>query len=344
MILLWGLPGDSPLTRVRSALCQRGAATTFIDQRNILDTEVELCVNGAVAGTVRTPNQVVQLDQVTAAYLRPYSSVQVPVVERAGPFSAAWQHAVGVDDALMSWADSAPAYVVNRPAAMATNSAKPYQSLFIEAIGFAVPATLITTDPVAVKQFWAEHTDVVFKSLSGIRSIVSRLGECHIARLDRVRWCPTQFQQYIQGNDYRVHVVGDAVFASEISSAADDYRYATRQGHGVEVRACELPQDVADRCRALTTSLGLHVAGIDFRRDPDGRWYCFEVNPSPAFTYYQAATDQPIGEAIADLLIRQSSAASVQRDDKAENQSVMTNNNGLEERDATPSGLVEYQH
>jgi D-alanine-D-alanine ligase-like ATP-grasp enzyme len=48
----------------------------------------------------------------------------------------------------------------------------------------------------------------------------------------------------------------------------------------------------------------MYVTGIDFRRDPEGRWYCFEVNPSPAFSYYQNASGQPIDETIADFLVR----------------------------------------
>jgi len=304
MIMLWGLPGDSPLEWVRSALFRRDVAVAFIDQRDVLETEVELYVNGAVHGVVRTPGQVIDLERVTAAYIRPYSSAQLPIIERAGPFSVAWQHAVNIDDALTSWADLSPAHVVNRPTAMATNSAKPYQANFIQSVGFDVPATLVTTDADAVREFRAEHAAVIYKSLSGVRSIVSRLTERHDARLDRVRWCPTQFQQYIPGPDYRVHVVGDAVFACEVCSPADDYRYAARYGHDVDIRPIRLPQDVTDRCRTLTRALGLSVTGIDFRRDSEGRWYCFEVNPSPAFTYYQAATNQPVDEAIADLLER----------------------------------------
>jgi D-alanine-D-alanine ligase-like ATP-grasp enzyme len=46
----------------------------------------------------------------------------------------------------------------------------------------------------------------------------------------------------------------------------------------------------------------LHVAGIDLRRTPDGEWYCFEVNPSPAFLYYETATGLPIAAAIARIL------------------------------------------
>jgi D-alanine-D-alanine ligase-like ATP-grasp enzyme len=38
------------------------------------------------------------------------------------------------------------------------------------------------------------------------------------------------------------------------------------------------------------------------RRTDEGEWYCFEINPSPGFTYYQNATGAPIDAAIAKLL------------------------------------------
>jgi hypothetical protein len=48
--------------------------------------------------------------------------------------------------------------------------------------------------------------------------------------------------------------------------------------------------------------MNLPVAGIDLRRSPDDEWFCLEVNPSPAFSYYQAHAGLPISEAIARLL------------------------------------------
>jgi hypothetical protein len=85
-------------------------------------------------------------------------------------------------------------------------------------------------------------------------------------------------------------------------SEADDYRYGGRQGFDVELKAYALPDDCAARCRALAASLDLPVAGIDLRRTVEGEWYCFEVNPWSAFSYYESATHQPIAEAIAALL------------------------------------------
>jgi len=96
-----------------------------------------------------------------------------------------------------------------------------------------------------------------------VRSIVSRLSPEHLSRFEDIAWCPTQFQQYIPGTDYRVHVVGDKGFACTVVSAADDYRYARRQGAEVAIRPCALPQECADRCRMLAASMRLHVAGVD---------------------------------------------------------------------------------
>ena len=81
--------------------------------------------------------------------------------------------------------------------------------------GFAVPDTLVTSDREAVLEFRDKHGVIIYKSISAARSIVSRLGSEHMARLDDLRWCPTQFQQYVPGADHRVHVVGDAAYVGE---------------------------------------------------------------------------------------------------------------------------------
>src|SRR5215469_1809374 len=235
MILLWGLLGDTPLVAVRNALCRLGAPIAFLDQRLVLDTEIELDVGVVVEGCVRTPTLGIGLGSITAAYMRPHDTQRLPVIEQAGQESPAWHHAVRIDDALYSWADLTPALVVNRPAAMASNNSKPYQAIHIQALGFAIPETLITTDPQAAREFWKRYGTVIYKSISGIRSIVSRLTSDQLERLEDVRWCPTQFQQYIPGNDYRVHVVGGNIFACEIISMVDDYRYAARRGAAVEI-------------------------------------------------------------------------------------------------------------
>jgi len=253
-----------------------------------LQSAIELRVHKDVRARLRKRDCTSDLDCVQAAYLRPYDSTRLPDVAQAGAGSRAWSHAINFHDCLWTWAELASVLVVNRPSAMATNSSKPFQSRLIRTAGFNVPETLLTTDSRAALEFCERYGDVVYKSISSVRSIVSKLGRAQRTRLSDLASCPTQFQEHVEGLDYRVHVVGDAVYCSMIVSDADDYRYARGRGVSVEVRPASLEDGCADRCRMLARAMALPVAGIDLRLTPTGVWYCFEVNASPAFTFPSA--------------------------------------------------------
>lgn len=304
MVFLWGIPSDRPLRSVDRALDELGVPVAFVDQRNVLDTEVELTAGTTLEGRIRIGAESVDLNQITAAYPRPYDSRRLPQIRNAGENSPEWRHAVRIEGLLAIWLELTPALVINRLSAMASNTSKPYQASLIQAHGFAVPDTLVTTDPEAVREFHREHRDVIYKSVSSVRSIVSRLKADQLEDLSDVASCPTQFQQYIDGNDYRVHVVEDEVFACEIVSEADDYRYASSQGAEAVFRPFGLPDECAQRCRKLARELHLTLAGIDLRHGKDGIWYCFEVNPSPGFSAFEETGSPAIARAVARRLAR----------------------------------------
>jgi glutathione synthase/RimK-type ligase-like ATP-grasp enzyme len=305
MILLWGLAGDSPMASVRIELARMGRTAVLIDQRAVLETSVEFSVDSDLACVVEWRGLRLDLSKITAAYLRPYDPFGVQRVATAGRDGAEAKHAVTVYEALRLWGDITSALVVNRIGAMGSNSSKPYQMELIRAAGFAVPETLVTTDPTAAAEFCDRYSDVVYKSISGVRSIVSRVTPEKRAQLDAVAVCPTQFQEYVSGIDYRVHVVDDAIYVCELVSNADDYRYSERQNAQVTRRQVDLPKEWADRCRVLAASLDLPVAGIDLRQTPAGEWFCFEVNPSPAFSWFDTS-DSRIAKGVAALLARPS--------------------------------------
>jgi len=186
---------------------------------------------------------------------------------------------------------------------MGSNSSKPYQAQLIRAQGFAVPETLITNDPDLVHEFRHRHKKVVYKSISSIRSIVQMLGEKDLARLEHILWCPTQFQAFVAGTNVRVHTVDTTVFATAIATDATDYRYTSLQGSAeAKLYPIELSKELAERCINLAQALELPFAGIDLKITPDNQVYCFEVNPSPAFSYYELNTGQDISDAVARYL------------------------------------------
>lgn len=302
MVLLWGVPGDPPIAAVEQILRRERVEYAFLDQRAILDTELILTAGEQVGGTLSLNGDALRLEEIKAVYPRPYDLELIKTVADAGPESAEFHHATCVQQALSIWLDLTTALVLNRPREMALNYSKPYQAAIIEGAGFAVPETLLTTDPQAVRDFRRRHGSVIYKSVSSVRSIVSQLRPEDEARLECVSWCPTQFQQRITGVEVRAHVIGNEVFACEIVSKADDYRYASLSGDSLEIRAYDISKECAERCCRVAAAMNFTIAGVDLRCQDD-IWYCFEVNPSPGFMYYQEQTGQRIDEAIARLLV-----------------------------------------
>lgn len=285
MILVWGSMNDSPVASVLTALRARAASVIHFDDDALGTIGFDFVLGPSPTGWIDVRGRRIEVSEIQGIYLRPGEP------ERGDPARTA--------QALLALASVLPRVVLNRPAAGQSNHAKPYQLGLIAQAGFDIPATLVTTDPAVARSFLREHGRIAYKSLSGIRSIVGRLDSGDEARLDDVRSGPVQLQAWVDGVDVRVHVVGEQCFACAVQSPATDYRYASAQGETVELSEIDLPDPIGRRIVALAHGMGLRLAGVDLRRTPDGSWICFEVNPSPGFTWYEDATGHPIAAAIA---------------------------------------------
>ncbi len=259
--------------------------------------------DGSVSGWLRIGRASYRLEDVRGVYSRIMDDTHLPELRGEPPGSPRRQACRALHEALVRWYDVSPARVVNRSGPMGSNSSKPYQAQLVQEQGFAVPETLVTNDPELVRDMKDRHGKLVYKSVSGVRSIVQTLEDEDWPRLERIRWCPVQFQVYVEGTNVRVHVVDREVFATAVKTTATDYRYADREfGAETELSPFELPCEVADRCIRVARALDLPFAGIDLMQTPEGDFVCLEVNPSPAFSYYQANTGQPIARAVARYL------------------------------------------
>jgi glutathione synthase/RimK-type ligase-like ATP-grasp enzyme len=276
-----------------------------LDEHDIQRGRSQLTIshNGAyLEGTITVSGRTLSLCDFTGVYAR-YVSYADQLDEHDLSKVDAFASLCEIQALLVALLDALPSRVVNRPSASKTNDSKPFQQRIIQNHGFLTPRTLVTTSPSSARQFYEScHRAVIYKSTSGIRSIVQRLTAGDLDRLSDVSTCPTQFQEFVPGIDYRVHTVGDEFFATRVQSSATDYRYAPREGCRVSVLAADIPSDVSDRCLRMASAMSLPLAGIDLRHGEDGQWYCFEVNPSPGFIYYERGAQQLISEALARLL------------------------------------------
>lgn len=296
MILFFGYADDEAMALAIAAANRLRVEYTFVDQRQTTETELAIWIDAqGLDGELVICREVLRLSDIRAVYARPLAAVP-----RSDPRAS--ERSAALLDGIMLWLDATTARVVSRPSAMASNGSKPFQAQIIAESGFLVPETLVTSDPAEARHFWAQHGQVIFKSTSGVRSIVRSLDEQRAKALDRLVQLPTQFQALVKGVDVRAHVVDREVFASEIQSAAIDYRYARRDGLTAELGAVDLPSEVAERCVALARRLDLPLAGIDLRRQPDGSYVCFEVNPMPGYSYYEGHTGQPIAASLVRYL------------------------------------------
>ncbi|NJL52653.1 MAG: glutathione synthase [Hydrococcus sp. SU_1_0] len=303
MILLCGIPSETPLAMVREQLNKLNADYVWFNQRHFAEMAIEFKISAShLTGQLQIENQSYRLEDFAGVYTRLMDDSYLPELKDEPENSPKRNYCRTLHDTLNRWSEITPARVVNRIVPMGSNFSKPYQLQLIREYGFSIPETLITNDPELVCEFRERHLKIIYKSISGIRSIVQTLEEPDLAQLERIRWCPTQFQAFVEGTNVRVHVVNTEIFATAIYTDATDYRYAQRQGSDADLQAFKLSDDLANQCLNLVQGLKLAFAGIDLKIAPDGQVYCFEVNPSPAFSYYETNTRQPIARAVARYL------------------------------------------
>lgn len=251
---------------------------------------------GRPSGSIFLPDAKLRLDELTGVYFRNVSSSEAGDPEEIDDIFPRTHPQIAA--AL----NSLPCRVVNRPAATYSNRSKPYQALIIRQFGFQIPKTLITNDPAAVRRFYDEcDGKVISKSISGARSLVQRINKDDLER-ELLEGGPTQFQEYLPGDNIRVHVIGERVFAVRIQCDAVDYRYAGREGYTRRMVPAELSPDSESNCIGLAKEFGLAMAGIDLKETPSGEYYCFEVNTSPAFPFYESLAQPVIADALAAFL------------------------------------------
>lgn len=211
--------------------------------------------------------------------------------------------------AIYGMLDSLNCYWINPRAADDAAHHKPFQWSVAKKIGLNIPRTLVTNKPDIARNFINEVGigKTVFKaflaSFDAWRETRLVLQE-DTERLELVRFAPVIFQEYIEGVDLRITVIGDQIFAAEIDAQKTSYPVDMRMVIGeTEIRAVKLPEKLEKALIQLQHSLGLKYGAIDMRRTPTGEYYFLEVNPAGQWLFVERETGLPISQAVADYLI-----------------------------------------
>ena len=186
--------------------------------------------------------------------------------------------------------------------------------------GLRVPRTLVTNDPIAARQFFAEtEGQTVAKLLRPISVSMNadkpfvytnRVREEDLAGADALRHSPMVFQELIpKAYELRVAWVAGEAFtgalnASGTSRGHTDWRRAAPEE--CHWQKAQLPGEVANSLQVLMSELGLVFGAVDLICTPSGEHVFLEVNPSGEWGMLERDLGLPISEAIARALLEDS--------------------------------------
>lgn len=186
-----------------------------------------------------------------------------------------------------------------------TDATKPRQLARAQRAGLPIPATLITNDPRQALAFIAQNQgQVVHKAMSAPRGRFLKTEMWCESDAGALQNClplaPTIFQERIPGDDVRVTVVGEQMFAMR---AANQTRRDVdgRQDLDAEWTTVDVPSSTADALRQAMRELGLCFGTVDFIAGESG-WTFLEVNPQGQFLFQEILTGQPLAATVAAYL------------------------------------------
>lgn len=222
--------------------------------------------------------------------------------------------------AITGWLDSLDVFQVDPQWRKARADNKPYQLHIAQALGLAVPETLITNDADAVRAFARRVGPLVTKMLvqpasTGPSSdeadvmFTTALDDDALAQLDGLELCPMIFQAQIANlRDLRVTVVGRRVFGAALDAPVRDggdldwRRDAYARDEAPRWRPCDVPAALAAPLLRLLDHFGLQYGAADFVVPADGQPRFLELNASGSFSFLGELAPA-IADALAELLV-----------------------------------------
>jgi glutathione synthase/RimK-type ligase-like ATP-grasp enzyme len=187
---------------------------------------------------------------------------------------------------------------------------KLYQLRIARQLGFRVPRTIVSRNPVELRNFaTANEFGTVCKPIfhglfideTASYSIYTRRVTPESINGESVKICPVLLQEEIaRSADIRVTIIGSQCFVAEIKGPPSliDWR---DPDVSVSYSASSLSGEVERMCRTMLEKLGLIYGAFDFVRSRDGDLVFLEVNPTGEWAWLENRLEFRMREAFIQL-------------------------------------------
>jgi hypothetical protein len=187
---------------------------------------------------------------------------------------------------------------------------KLYQLQIARQLGFRVPRTLVSRNPLQLRKFCEGNKagtickpifHGMFVDETSSYSVYTRRVTPESIDADSVTSCPVLLQEEIpRSADVRATFIGSKCFVADIKGDCSlvDWR-------DPDVSVCyseaSLSADVQAMCYAMLEKLGLKYGAFDFVRAPDGELVFLEINPTGEWAWLEDRLGFPMRDAFIQL-------------------------------------------
>jgi len=260
-------------------------------------------------GTLGTPSRTLDLTKVRSVwYRRPSAYTGPPDMDGQDAKFAGSQAFWGVGGILAALPG---AHYVNHPWRVRNGEYKPAQLATAHQCGFAIPETIITTEPDEARKFCANQLNgAVYKPIwsTPYKDSAGEAQQVWVREVsadeitDAVAVCPHMFQSKVdKAFDVRLTAVGSCLYAVRIEGPELDWR---RRQDLLTYEAIEVPASVRRAVTSYLPAMGLVFGAFDFAVSRSGEWYFLECNPNGQWAWLPPYIVDPVAQALADQLER----------------------------------------
>ncbi len=305
MILIIGSEEEYHAKYIHDLLKSKNEDVCYLDTRK-LSEEILISWSPSYAniqGILNTDNKEINLSDIKSIYWRWHYGISIPPAENTEEcFYIVNMLEREITSNINSLFKSLDCLWVNSFDAIEMHKNKGYQLNLMAKNNIRIPKTFITNNKDNLLSY-IETTphDLIYKPVrGGAHTEKITKDDLTEERLNNLKYSPVKFQEYIEGTDVRVYVIGDKIFAANILADTIDFR----EHEGAKIEPVDIPDNIKQDCLKIMKLFKLNFSGIDIKHsDRTGEYVFIEANPSPMFTYFEEQSGFPISETLCELLI-----------------------------------------